>query len=162
MPRSLLAQPAGFSSDTLEQPQRTLRRLDHDDHWSDAHDTVETDDERDVVEEIAQRQDDLTIRPPKVSTTADNLKTHDMHTPSPTTASPPSPQNIPSNETDAGSVRSLPLVQITEPTSPTGMSPRNTHSAHPMSPTTSLAPTSTSSLDRRNTHRVTADVSTQQ
>lgn len=160
MPRSLLAQSAGLSSDTLEQPTRTLRRLDQEDQWSDAHDTVETDDERDVVEETAQRQDDLTIHPAKVSSTADNLKTHDMHTPSPTVPSSPPPQNVPSNDTDAGSVRSLPMVQITAPTSPTATSQRSMHSAHPASPPASLAPASNTSLDRRSTHRATADVST--
>lgn len=158
MPRSLLAQSAGLTSDTLEHPARTLRRIDQDDQWSDAHDTAETDDERDVVEEIVQRQDDLTIRPPKVSPTADNLKTHDMNTPSPTAPSPPS-QNISTNDTDAGSVRSLPVVQITEPTSPTGMSPRSMNAAHTTSPTPSLAPPSSTSLDRRSTHRGSADVS---
>lgn len=156
MSRSLVPGPAGLSSDTLEQsptsPARVVHENEHE-QWSDAHDTLETDDERDAVEEIAQPQGDLTIRPPKAVTTPDNVKTHEMHTPSPTASSLPQPQGISSQETEEGSVRSLPIVQVTEPSSPVTMNTRSAREAPAVSPTASLAPTTNSSLDRRSTLR---------
>ncbi|KAI0094721.1 hypothetical protein BDY19DRAFT_988528 [Irpex rosettiformis] len=154
---SLVPGPAGLSSDTLEQSPASPGRIGQEDNeheqWSDAHDTLETDDERDVIEEITESQGDLTIRPPKVATTPDNLKTHDMHTPSPTASSIPQPQGMAPQGAEEGSVRSLPIVQVTEPSSPVTMNTRTVSEAPLASPATSLASTTNSSLDRRSTLR---------
>ncbi|KAJ3554700.1 hypothetical protein NM688_g2975 [Phlebia brevispora] len=124
-----LQEPAGLSSDTLEPPAPA--HAIQDDQWSDVQ-TAETDDDRDIIEEVADRRDDLTIRPPKMS----NDKTHDMNAPSPT-------------------LPTFPVVQVTEPTSPTPMTSRSASATYPSSPS-SLAPT-TSSLDRRTRNRATFD-----
>ena len=144
--------PAGLSSDTLDPPAppHTIQ----DDQWSDGQ-TAETDDDRDVIEEVADHEDDLTIRPSKIS----NDKSHDMNAPSPPLPSPPESQELPhEEEAETGSVHSLPVVQVTEPTSPTPMTSRSASATYPSSPT-SLAPTSTSSLDRRTRNRAAFDVS---
>lgn len=164
MSRSVVPRRAGVSSDTLEQGPPVLTHMDQDDNeheqWSDAHDTLETDDERDVIEEVSEPQGDLTIRPPKGATTSDHLKTHEMHTPSPTASSPPAPQDLTSQDDETGSAHSLPMVQITEPSSPVPFSSRSISEAHSIPSTTaSLAPTTNSSLDRRSTLRA-QDVST--
>ena len=118
MSRPLVPGPAGLSSDTLEQPLLSTGRVEQEDNeneqWSDAHDTLETDDERDAIEEISEPQGDITLRPPKIATTPDNMKTHEMDTPSPTASSQPQPQGVPSQDAEEGSVRSLPIVQVTE------------------------------------------------
>lgn len=144
--------PAGLSSDTLDPPAppHTMQ----EDQWSDGQ-TAETDDDRDIIEEVANHEDDLTIRPSKIS----NDKSHDMNAPSPPLPSPPESQDLPhEEEAETGSVHSLPIVQVTEPTSPTPMTSRSASATYPSSPT-SLAPTSTSSLDRRARNRAAFDVS---
>ncbi|KAI0704926.1 hypothetical protein BC835DRAFT_1315795 [Cytidiella melzeri] len=160
MPRSLVPGPAGLSSDTLEQSPPSPGRMGQEDNeneqWSDAHDMLETDDERDAIQEISEPQGDLTLRPPKiasVATSSESMKAHEMDTPFPTASSPPPPQAYPSQDAEEGSVRSLPLVQVTEPSSPAAMNTRSISEAHSASPAASLAPTTTSSLDRRGTLR---------
>lgn len=148
-----LQQPAGLSSDTLEPP--AVPYGIQDDVWSDGHDAADTDDDRDVIEEVTDSQDELTIRPPKMSTD----KTNDMNPPSLALSSPHTSQDLPHGDVETGSVHSLPVVQVTEPASPAApMTSRSTSSTYPSSPST-LAPTSTSSLDRRTRNRATLDVS---
>ena len=134
-----------------------------DDQWS-THDTVESEDERDVVEQVEEHvhaeEEDLTIQPSKISATTD--KTHEVGTPSPMAPSPTTAQEDPQHELEAdiGSVHSLPVVQVTEPASPhTPMTSRSASSSFPHSPTPSLTPTAASSPDRRNRHRSQLDVS---
>lgn len=160
-----MAFPAGLSSETLDanaQPTTPMQ----DDQWSDTH-TVETDDDRDEIQEVTQPDEDVTIHPPKITTDG---KSHDIHTPSSPAASPATAQEHPLDEADVSSVHSVPVVQVTEPTSPVAPStPRSTSSSFPSSQTTSnLAPTassvhsanSRSSLyDRRHRHRSMQDVS---
>ena len=155
--------PAGLSTDSLElnlaasgSPPAT-----QEDHWSDAHDTVETDYERDVIEEVDENAEDLTVQGPKVA--SGKTSTHEIDTPSPTHIDPTNVQERVS-DADATSVHSMPVVQVTEPTSPTlPATPRSVHSHHSAAtaPTnTSLAPPSQSSHERRRRHRTTLDVST--
>jgi hypothetical protein len=156
MSHPLVVGPAGLSSDTVDRFPPSPGHIEHEENeneqWSDAHDTVETDEERDVIEEIPVPQGDLALHPAK-ATTPDHIKTHEMHTPSPTASSPAPPQGIPPQETEEGSVRSLPIVQVTEASSPVAMNTRTVSEAHSASPATSLAPTINSSLDRRTTLR---------
>lgn len=147
-----MQQPAGLSSDTLEPP--TPPHALQDDQWSDTHDTAETDDERDAIEEVAERQDDLTIRPSKMPTN----KTHDVNPSSQTLPDPPHAEELPHEEAETGSVHSLPVVQVTEPTSPAVPTPRSVSSTYPAS-STSLTPAAASSLDRRARTRAQMDVS---
>ena len=114
-----LQQPAGLSSETLDPPAR----LDaiQDDQWSDTHDTAETDDERDAIEEVTERQDDLTIRPAKVATS----KTDGGDASPPAMPEPPITEDLPRTEAETGSVHSLPVVQVTEPTGPVAAAPRS-------------------------------------
>lgn len=152
----MLRQPAGLSSDTLDPPTSQRHALP-DDQWS-AHDTVESDDERDVMEESVDHQPDLTIQAGKLSPTKD--KTHEVGSPSPTAPSPTAAQDGTGHEADTGSVHSLPAVQVSEHSNMNGpMTSRSASAAYPASPTASLAPTVTSSLDRRSRHRATLDVS---
>ena len=152
----MLRQPAGLSSDTLDPPTSQRHALPED-QWS-AHDTVESDDERDVMEESVDHQPDLTIQAGKLSPTTD--KTHEVSSPSPTAPSPTAAQDATNHEADGGSVHSLPGVQVSEHSNMNGpMNSRSASAAYPASPASSLAPTVTSSLDRRSRHRSTLDVS---
>ncbi|KAH9898534.1 hypothetical protein C8Q73DRAFT_756442 [Cubamyces lactineus] len=152
--------PAGLSADSLElnQPSSSSPPLIQDDQWSDTHDTMETDYERDAIEEVDEHPEDLTIQGPKV-VSSDKTQTHDISTPSPTTLSPTTAQQR-ASDADATSVHSMPVVQVTEPTSPTlPATPRSVSSHHHSSVTNSsnLAPHSQSSSDRRRRHRATLD-----
>ena len=63
-------------------------------------------------------------------------------------------------EVETGSVHSLPVVQVTEPTSPAAPTPRSVSSTYPTSSTpSSLSANAPSSLDRRNRTRQQMDVS---
>lgn len=150
----LLRQPAGLSSDTLDPPIPQTHAT-QDDQWS-AHETVESEDDR---EEAANRQEDLTIRAGKLSTATD--KTHEVvESPSPTAPSPTAAQDAQPHEADAGSVHSLPVVQVSEHSSSNEpMTSRSASSSYPVPPSAGLTATATSSLDRRNRHRSTMDVS---
>jgi hypothetical protein len=153
----LLSPPAGLSSDTLDPPIPT--HIMREDHWSDGHENLETDEERAVIREIHEEPEDLTIQHSKLATTGD--KAHEVNTPSPTTASPNDTQQRPAAEAEAGSVHSLPVVHVTEPSSPSPapMTSRSTSSTFPASPASSLAPTVASSQERRARNRLTLDVS---
>ncbi|KAI0793394.1 hypothetical protein C8Q75DRAFT_559337 [Abortiporus biennis] len=142
------------SSDTLDASSSTPPPMQDD--WSDAHDTLETDDEHELTEERRNRDEDLTIQPPKLSTTP---KSHAISTPSPTVPSPTTPQHQTNGDADGGSVHSVPVVEVTEPTSPTTpMTSRSTSSIPPPSPSSSLTPTSRlPPQDRRTRHRQTLD-----
>lgn len=103
-----MAFPAGLSSETLDanaQPTTPMQ----DDQWSDTH-TVETDDDRDEIQEVTQPDEDVTIHPPKITTDG---KSHDIHTPSSPAASPATAQEHPLDEADVSSVHSVPVVQVT-------------------------------------------------
>ena len=155
--------PNSLSSETLHATGSTPpppHVHEPEDQWSDAHETLETDDERDLVDDLPHPQDDLTIRPQKVSPSP---KSHQIRTPSPPVPSPNTPHDHVPQVPDAASVRSVPIVQVTEPSSPTlPMSARSTNSTFPPTPTSSLTPTGTSSQDRRNRHRSAIDVSSMQ
>lgn len=153
----LLRQPAGLSSDTLGQPTNQRHAI-QDDQWS-AHDTAESDDEQNVMEESIERQEDLAIQANKLST-ATTDKTHEVGSPSPLAPSPNAAQDATNHEADSSSVHSLPVVQVTEHSNSGPMTSRSASAAYPSSPTASLAPTASSSLDRRSRHRATLDVST--
>lgn len=159
--------PEGLSADSLDLtiPSASALPPVQDDQWSDAHDTVETDDERDAIDEVHQRSEDLTIRGPKVSSPNKPLE---ISTASPASATPRHSGEHEHDvfdadaEADATSVRSMPVVQVTEPTSP--MLPMTAHSASsrfPDAPSANLAPPSTVQQDRerRRRHRTTLDVS---
>ena len=156
--------PAGLSTDSLElnlasasSPPPT-----QEDQWSDAHDTIETDDERDVIEEVEENPEDLTVQGPKVS--SDKTHTHEIETPSPTNLDSNNAQER-ASDADATSVHSMPVVQVTEPTSPTTLpaTPRSASSHQPSTAaprsTSSLAPSAHPNQDRRRRHRTTLDVS---
>lgn len=129
-----------------------------DDQWS-AHETVESEDEQEVMEETVNHEEDLTIRAGKLSAATD--KTHEVvESPSPTVPSPTAAQDAQRHEADAGSVHSLPVVQVTEHSSLNEpMTSRSASSSYPVPPSTGLTPTATSSLDRRNRLQSTMDVS---
>lgn len=155
--------PAGLSVDSLELNPASSSSPPpiQDDQWSDAPDTMETDYERDAIEEVDEHPEDLTVQGPKV-VSSDKTQTHNIATPSPTTLGPPTPQER-ASDADATSVHSMPVVQVTEPTSPTlPATPRSVSSQHSSAvPNSSnLAPHPQSSLDRRNRNRATLDVST--
>ncbi|KAI0757127.1 hypothetical protein C8Q80DRAFT_1333768 [Daedaleopsis nitida] len=152
--------PAGLSTDTLElnPASSSSPPPNPEDQWSDAHDTVETDYERDAIEEVEENPEELTVHGPKIST--DKTHTHDIDTPSPTHLDTSIVQER-ASDADATSVHSMPVVQVTEPTSPTlPATPRSVHS-HQSSVTattnTSLAPTTHPNQDRRRRHRATLD-----
>lgn len=119
---------------------------------------METDYERDAIEEVDEHPEDLTVQGPKV-VSSDKTQTHDIATPSPTVLDPPTPQER-ASDADATSVHSMPVVQVTEPTSPTlPATPRSVSSAHSTVPNSAnLAPLS--AADRRRRNRATLDVST--
>lgn len=149
-----LQQPAGLSSDTLDPPSQP--HVMQDDQWSDTHDTAETDDERDAIEEVTERQDDLTIQPAKI--TVD--KSHGKDASSTAMPEPPTTEEISRTEAETGSVHSLPVVQVTEPTGSAAATPRSVSSTYPASPTpSSLSTQAPSSLDRRTRSRLQTDVS---
>lgn len=156
--------PAGLSTDSLElnlasssSPPPT-----QEDQWSDAHDTAETDYERDVIEEVEENPDDLTVQGDKVVSSDKTTHTHEIETPSPTHLDTSNSQER-ASDMDATSVHSMPVVQVTEPTSPTvPATPRSVHSHHTSATVTSsnsLAPTTQSGHDRRRRHRSTLEVS---
>ena len=158
-----MSHPAGLSTDSFElNPAPVSPPSAHDDQWSDAHDTVETDGERDAIEEVEENADeDLTVvQAPKLDT--DKTETHEIDTPSPTTNLNHTLQER-SSEADATSVHSMPIVQVTEPTSPT--LPATPHSVHSHRSSTtapshnSLAAPGSSNNDRRRRYRNTLDVS---
>jgi hypothetical protein len=152
----VLRQPAGLSSDTLDRPMLQTRAM-HDDQWS-AHETVESDDDREIMEETVLPEEDLTIQAGKLSTATD--KTHEVETPSPIAPSAAGVQDVQAHEMNAGSAHSLPVVQVTSSSDLSApMTSRSASSSYPASPTASLTPTTASSLDRRNRHRATMDVS---
>lgn len=157
--------PAGLSVDSLELVPASSSSPPpiQDDQSSDAPDTVETDYEHDVIEEVDEHPEDLTIQGPKM-VSSDKTQTHDIATPSPTTLGPATPQERVS-DTDAMSVHSMPVVQVTEPTSPTlPATPRSVSSHHSSMATNSntLAPQPGSAVDRRRRNRATLDVSCSQ
>lgn len=158
--------PEGLSVDSLDLhiPAANALPTVQDDQWSDAHDTIETDDERDARGEVRQHSEDLTIRGPKVSSSNKSL---DM---SPTSQASATPRNSREQEhvfdadaeADASSVRSMPVVQVTEPASPTlPMTAPSSSSRFPDGPSANLAPPSSAhqDRDRRRRHRTTLDVS---
>ena len=154
--------PAGLSTDTLDlsPAPSALPHTIQEDQWSDAHDTIETDDERDVIEEVDENPEDLTVQGPKVS--SDKTDTHEIETPSPTHPDT-NPAQERASDADATSVHSMPVVQVTEPTSPTlPATPRSAISHQTTTTTrtnTSLAPPAHSSHERRRRNRNTLDVS---
>ncbi|KAH9946790.1 hypothetical protein B0H21DRAFT_741790 [Amylocystis lapponica] len=149
--------PAGLTPDSIDvglasssSPPPTQY-----DQWSDAHETLETDDERDVVEEAIQHEDDLTVRTDKI---VPPDKLHDIEAPSSTSLNTPRPRELDANA-DATSVHSMPVVQVTEATSPTvPMTAHSTSSRIPSSPNTSLLPPSPGPQARRTRHRATLDL----
>ncbi|KAI8995512.1 hypothetical protein BD414DRAFT_534673 [Trametes punicea] len=153
--------PAGLSADSLElnQPSSSSPPLIQDDQWSDAHDTVETDYERDPVEEVDVNPEDLTIQGPKVVSSG-KAHPHDISTASPTSLSPATVQQR-ASDADATSVHSMPVVQVTEPASPTlPATPRSVSTSHHSSAApnnATLAPHTHSASDRRRRHRATLD-----
>lgn len=160
--------PAGLSTDSLDldpapsgSPPAT-----QEEQWSDAHDTFESDTERDAIEEVEENAEDLTVvQVPKVPPGSDKTQTHEIETPSPTNVDTSNAQER-ASDADTTSVHSMPVVQVTEPTSPTlPATPRSVHS-HQSSTTaisnSSLAPpthSANSAHDRRRRNRATLDVS---
>ncbi|TBU64939.1 hypothetical protein BD310DRAFT_838557 [Dichomitus squalens] len=158
--------PAGLSTDSLDldpatagSPPGTL-----DEQWSDAHETFDTDTERDAIEEVEENTEDLTVvQAPKLSADSDKTHTHEIQTPSPTNIETTNAQER-ASDVDATSVHSMPIVQVTEPTSPTlPATPRSVRS-HRSSATavsnTSLAPPAHSanvSRERPRRNRATLD-----
>ncbi|KAI0361763.1 hypothetical protein OH77DRAFT_1444605 [Trametes cingulata] len=152
--------PAGLSVDSLElnPASSSSPPLIQDDQWSDAHDTMETDYERDAIEEVDEHPEDLTVQGPKV-VSSDKTQTHDIATPSPTTLGPTTPQER-ASDAEATSVHSMPIVQVTEPTSPTlPATPRSvsSHQSSALSNGSTLAPSNQSASDRRRRNRATLD-----
>ncbi|CCM00918.1 uncharacterized protein FIBRA_02964 [Fibroporia radiculosa] len=142
--------PGRLSSDSLDAVPASSRSpppMDFD-QWSGTHEAIESDDERDIQEVVPHTQE-LTVDADKVN---DTDKTLTIETPSPT-------HNMQESVSDAdgGSVRSMPVVQVTEPSSPVPMSAQSTNSRFPPSPSTSLAPASALSGPRRNRNRATLD-----
>ncbi|KZT06845.1 uncharacterized protein LAESUDRAFT_759018 [Laetiporus sulphureus 93-53] len=91
------------------------------DQWSDTHETMETDDERDI-QEVATQEEDLDGA--NKVTGAD--KTIEINTPSPTTVAPGAQQHI--SDEDATSVHSMPAVPVVEPSSPAPMTSQSASS----------------------------------
>lgn len=147
--------PAGLSSDHIDVNLASSSSPPPIpfDQWSDAHDTIETDDERDI-QETMQRGDseDLTLRVDKIPAPD---KMHDIGTPSPTNLEPNAEERA--SDADATSVHSMPVVQVTEPSSPASTAPLTAPSASsrfPSSPSTNLAPPSPAlQQSRRNRNR---------
>ena len=160
-----MSYPAGLSTDSLElnsttpvSPSATQQR---EDQWSDAHDTLDTDNEQDAVEEVDNPEDLTVVQASKLP--SDKTETHELDTPSPTNFGSSLAQER-AAEAEATSVRSMPVVQVTEPTSPTLPATPHSVQSHRSSTTTatntSLAPPAGSvNSDRRRRHRTTFDVS---
>ncbi|EPQ60823.1 hypothetical protein GLOTRDRAFT_135438 [Gloeophyllum trabeum ATCC 11539] len=143
---------------------------DNDDQWS-VRDTVNTDDQsmvavarrRQMQELAGQSQDDLTVRGPKISgepkDAAAPVVNSNIEATTPTSTGPEA-------ASDAASTRSLPLVQVTSPQSPTR--PSTAHASNstfpngPADPMLSPSPSPNSqrpstAQERRNRHRSTVD-----
>lgn len=160
--------PAGLSTDSLDLDPASSGSppTTQEEQWSDAHDTFESDIERDPIEEIEENAEDVTVaQAPKVTPGSDKTQTHEIETPSPTNIDTTNAQER-ASDADTTSVHSMPVVQVTEPTSPTlPATPRSVHSHH--SSTTavshsSLAPhthSANGNHDRRRRNRATLDVS---
>lgn len=149
--------PAGLTFDSIDVnlASSSSPPPGPDDQWSDAHYTGETDEERDAVEEVSPHQEDLTVRADKLSN-----KTMHIETPSPTAVASDNPPQI--SEEDATSVHSMPVVHVTEPSSPAmPMTAHSASSAFPSPSNSNLAPSSASitAQDRRRWNRTTLDVS---
>lgn len=147
--------PAGLSSDSIDL---SLTASTHPpslpfDQWSDAHGTMETDDERDEQDiQEASHPEDMPLGADKVAT---GNKTIEVGTPSSTTGGPQ--MNGHTSDGDAASVHSMPVVQVTEPSSPVPTSAQSASSRFPPSPSTSLAP-SPSMQHGRNRNRTALEV----
>ncbi|KAI1797760.1 hypothetical protein LXA43DRAFT_877491 [Ganoderma leucocontextum] len=161
--------PAGLSTDSLDfdPPPSGSPPPTQEEQWSDAHDTFESDIERDAIEEVEETAEDLTVvQAPKVPLGSDKTHTHEIETPSPTNVDTSNAQER-ASDADTTSVHSMPVVQVTEPTSPTlPATPRSVHS-HQSSATaisnSSLAPPAHSANgnhDRRRRNRATLDTRT--
>lgn len=160
--------PAGLSTDSIDLDPASSGSppATQEEQWSDAHDTFESDTERDPIEEVEENAEDLTVvQAPKVPPGSDKTQTHEIETPSPTNVDNTNAQER-ASDADTTSVHSMPVVQVTEPTSPTlPATPRSVHS-HQSSTTaisnSSLAPpthSANSTHDRRRRNRATLDVS---
>ena len=160
--------PAGLSTDSLDLDPASSGSppATQEEQWSDAHDTFESDTERDPIEEVEDNADDLTVvQAPKLPPGSDKTQTHEIETPSPTNVDTSNAQER-ASDADTTSIHSMPVVQVTEPTSPTlPATPRSVHS-HQSSTTavsnSSLAPPTHSAIgnhDRRRRNRATLDVS---
>ncbi|KAI0651731.1 hypothetical protein C8Q79DRAFT_54936 [Trametes meyenii] len=155
--------PAGLSVDSLELNPASSSSPPpiQDDQWSDTHDTMETDYERDAIEEVDEHPEDLTVQGPKLAS-SDKTHTHDISTPSPTPLTPATAQER-ASDAEATSVHSMPVVQVTEPTSPTlPATPHSVSSSHHSSAapnSSTLAPHahSQSVQERRRRNRTTLD-----
>ncbi|PCH33537.1 hypothetical protein WOLCODRAFT_135182 [Wolfiporia cocos MD-104 SS10] len=144
--------PAGLSSDSLDDQLASASSPPPMafDQWSGTHETMETDDERDI-QEVVPHSDNLSVRADKVAA-AD--KTLEIGTPSPATLSPNAQERA--SDADATSVHSMPAVQITEPSSPVPMSAQSV-SNFSSAPSSTLSPPPPVPPVRRNRHRTNVD-----
>lgn len=144
-----------------------------DEQWSDAHDTVEDDDQsvrlhpspRGIEEIRNQEHDEMTIGAVKITTSHGKMDAAQAGD----SQSPRSLSPIRGRSSDAASVRSLPVVHVTEPQSPMSATLQTPESANnlsaqpaPSSPTRSHMSTTvestTSDRDRRLRHRSAVEV----
>ncbi|KAH9937570.1 uncharacterized protein B0H18DRAFT_971258 [Fomitopsis serialis] len=153
--------PAGLSSDTLDgNPSSTSSPPPMTpDQWSDTHDTIvneeedDDDDERDVQE---------TVIPDGVGASKVQVATPDKSVaPSSATIVPGPPERMqePASDMEATSVRSMPVVQVTEPTSPAPASAQSASHfpASSSGPNLSPHPSSPNANARLNRHRTALD-----
>ncbi|GBE78326.1 hypothetical protein SCP_0112110 [Sparassis crispa] len=139
--------PAGLTPDSIDvnfASSSSPPPMQYD-QWSAA----DTDDEADI-QEVTQQDEDLTVTADKIAAPD---KTLHIQTDSPANLNPPA---VPENgfEQDASSVHSMPVVQVTEPTSPTPMSARNSTSRFGSTPGSNLAPPSPATAQVRRNNRL--------
>ena len=156
-------QPAGLSSDTLDGNPSISSPLAAmaSDQWSDRHETVVDEDERDSQWAASAAPEDVDGRKAQVVTPDKSVA------PSSGTIQPPElrPQEgrgvpEPASDVEATSVRSMPIVQVTEPSSPAPASAQSASHFPTSSSSSGLSPhpLSSSASARRNRHRSTLDV----
>ncbi|KZT74736.1 hypothetical protein DAEQUDRAFT_760759 [Daedalea quercina L-15889] len=149
--------PAGLSTDTLDDnPSPSSSRPPMgSDQWSDTHDTVVDEDERDVHEAATVASE--VVEAGKVQVTAPDKSVV------PTSATDQSGfqerTQEPASDVEAASVHSMPAVQVTEPSSPPPASAQSaTHFPTSSSgPGLSTRPSPASVNARHNRHRTTLD-----
>ena len=154
-------QPAGLSSDTIDSNPSASSPLPAmaSDQWSDTHDTAVDEDERDGQEVVSAAPEEVGVGKAQV-VTPDKSVASPLGIVEPPEPRPQEGAQEPSSDVEATSVRSMPIVQVTEPSSPAPASAQSASHFPTSSSGSGLSPhpSSSNTSARRNRHRSTLDV----